>query len=79
MRRFGAADRRLHDPTVGGRRRDGAHRIRARLPELAIEGPETLDRLFDAMFGEQPEGVRRRIRRKYANKKRWPRRGSASR
>ncbi len=40
----------------------------ARLPELAIEGPETLDRLFDAMFGEQPEQVRERIRRKYANK-----------
>ena len=40
----------------------------ARLPELAIEGPETLDRLFDAMFGEQPEAVRERIRRRYANK-----------
>ena len=40
----------------------------ARLPELAIEGPETLDRLFDAMFGDQPENVRERIRRRYANK-----------
>ena len=40
----------------------------ARLPELAIEGPETLDRLFDAMFGDQPEDVRERIRRRYANK-----------
>ena len=40
----------------------------ARLPELAIEGPETLDRLFDAMFGEQPEDVREQIRRRYANK-----------
>ena len=40
----------------------------ARLPELSIEGPETLDRLFDAMFGEQPEEVRERIRRRYANK-----------
>ena len=40
----------------------------ARMPELAIEGPETLDRLFDAMFGEQPEDVRERIRRRYANK-----------
>ena len=40
----------------------------ARLPELAIEGPESLDRLFDAMFGEQPEGMRERIRRRYANK-----------
>ncbi len=40
----------------------------ARLPELAIEGPETLDRLFDAMFGDQPDDVRDRIRRRYANK-----------
>ena len=40
----------------------------ARMPELAIEGPETLDRLFDAMFGDQTESVRERIRRRYANK-----------
>ena len=40
----------------------------ARLPELAIEGRETLDRLFDAMFGELPDNVRERIRRRYANK-----------
>ena len=40
----------------------------ARLPELAIEGPESLDRLFDAMLGDQPEGVREQIRRRYANK-----------
>ena len=40
----------------------------ARLPELAIEGPETLDRLFDAMFGDQPDEVRDRIRRRYANR-----------
>ena len=40
----------------------------ARLPELAIEGPDTLDRLFDALFGDQPEKVRERIRRRYANK-----------
>ena len=26
----------------------------ARLPELAIDGPETLDRLYEAMFGDQP-------------------------
>ena len=40
----------------------------ARLPELAVEGPESLDQLFDAMFGEQPEKVREQIRRRYANK-----------
>ena len=40
----------------------------ARLPELAIEGPETLDRLFDAMFGEEPPEVQLRLRRRYANR-----------
>ena len=40
----------------------------ARLPELAIEGPETLDRLFDALFGDEPDEVRARIRQRYANK-----------
>ena len=40
----------------------------ARLPELAIEGPETLDRLFEAMFGEKPPEVQLRLRRRYANK-----------
>ena len=40
----------------------------ARLPELAIEGPETLDRLFDAMFGDEPAAVQAGLRRRYANK-----------
>ena len=40
----------------------------ARLPELHIEGPETLDRLFDALFGDEPEKSRAEIRRRYANK-----------
>ena len=40
----------------------------ARLPELAVEGPTTLDSLFDAMFGEHPDGVREEIRRRYANR-----------
>ena len=40
----------------------------ARLPELAIEGPTTLDNLFDAMFGEQSDSVREEIRRRYANR-----------
>ena len=30
----------------------------ARLPELAIEGPTTLDNLFEAMFGDETDGVR---------------------
>ena len=40
----------------------------ARLPELGIEGPETLDRLFEAMFGDEPPEVQLRLRRRYANK-----------
>ena len=40
----------------------------ARLPELAIEGPETLDKLFEAMFGSEPDEVQAQIRRRYANK-----------
>ena len=40
----------------------------ARLPELAVEGPETLDRLYEAMFGDEPPAVQARIRRRYANK-----------
>jgi type I restriction enzyme R subunit len=40
----------------------------ARLPWLHIEGAETLDRLFDALFGDEPEETRAEIRRRYANK-----------
>ena len=40
----------------------------ARLPELHIEGPTTLDKLFDAMFGDETDSVREEIRRRYANR-----------
>lgn len=40
----------------------------ARLPELQVEGPETVDRLFDALFRDEPEETRVEIRRRYANK-----------
>jgi len=40
----------------------------ARLPELAVEGPDTLDQLFDALFGDEPEEVRAKMRRRYGNK-----------
>ena len=40
----------------------------ARLAELAIEGPNTLDKLFDAIFGDMTEDERELIRRRYANK-----------
>ena len=42
----------------------------ARLPELHVEGPETLDRLFDALFGAEPEETKAEIRRRYASKER---------
>ncbi len=40
----------------------------ARLPALEIQGPNTVDRLFEAMFGDQPDEVKSRIKRRYANK-----------
>ncbi len=42
----------------------------ARLPELHVDGPDTLDRLFEALFGDEPEEIRTAIRRRYANKER---------
>ncbi len=68
MRRFGSL---IDSYTIPQSVADGATVpifYEARMPELAVEGPETLDRLFDAMFGEQPEDARERIRRRYANK-----------
>ena len=43
-------------------------RYEARLPALHIEGSETLDEMFDAMFGDQSEETRSEIRRRYANR-----------
>ena len=40
----------------------------ARLPELSVEGPEALDRLYDALFGDEPKEIQAQIRRRYANK-----------
>ena len=68
MRRFGPL---IDSYTIPQSVTDGATvpiLYEARLAELAIEGPETLDKLFDAMFGEQPENIREQIRRRYANK-----------
>ena len=68
MGRFGAL---IDQYSIEQAVEDGATveiRYEARLPELAVAGPDTLDRLFDAMFGEQPEEVREEIRRKYANR-----------
>ena len=68
MRRFGPL---IDSYTIPQSVADGATvpiLYEARLPELAVEGPESLDQLFDAMFGEQPEKAREQIRRRYANK-----------
>ena len=40
----------------------------ARLPDLHVEGVETLDRLFEALFGDEAEETRAEIHRRYANK-----------
>ena len=40
----------------------------ARLPELHIEGPETLDKLYEALFRYAPEGTQREIRWRFANR-----------
>ena len=68
MRRFGSL---IDAYTIPQSVEDGATvpiYYEARLPELAIEGPETLDRLFEAMFGDEPHAVQLQLRRRYANK-----------
>ena len=68
MRRFGSL---IDAYTIPQSVADGATvpiLYEARLPELAIEGPDTLDKLFEAMFGDEPDDVQARIRRRYANK-----------
>ena len=68
MRRFGSL---IDSYTIPQSVADGATVpifYEARLPELAIEGPKTLDKLFDAMFGDQTPEVQRQLRRRYANK-----------
>ncbi len=42
----------------------------ARLADLHIEGPQTLDRLFETLFGDEPEQTRTEIKRRYASKDR---------
>ena len=68
MRRFG---RLIDSYTIPQSVADGATvpiYYEARLPELAIEGPQTLDQIFDALFADEPEETREQIRRRYASK-----------
>ena len=43
-------------------------RYEARLPELHIEGPNSLDDLFGKLFGSESEEMQAEIRRRYANR-----------
>ena len=68
MRRFGSL---IDSYTIPQSVEDGATvpiHYEARLPELSIEGPNTLDKLFDAMFSDLIPEVQRQLRRRYANK-----------
>ena len=68
MQRFGSL---IDSYTIPQSVEDGATvpiYYEARLPELHIEGPETLDTLFEEMFGDLSEDEQARIRRRYANK-----------
>ena len=67
MRRFGPL---IDAYTIPQAVEDGATvpiHYEPRLPDLAIEGADTLDRLFEAMFGDKPEEVQQQIRSRYAN------------
>ena len=68
MQRFGSL---IDSYTIPQSVEDGATvpiYYEARLPELHIEGPQTLDSLFEAMFGDLAEEDQGRIKRRYANK-----------
>ena len=68
MRRFGPL---IDSYTIRQSVEDGATvRIfyEARLPDLAIQGADTLDKLFDAVFGEETEAQKEQIKRRYANR-----------
>ena len=68
MRRFGSL---IDAYTIRQSVQDGATveiMYEARLPDLAIQGADTLDKLFDAMFSEETEVQREQIKRRYANR-----------
>ena len=68
MRRFGPL---IDAYTIRESVQDGATvRIfyEARLPDLAIHGAETLDKLFDTLFSDETEAQREEIKKRYANR-----------
>ena len=40
----------------------------ARLPDLAIQGADTLDKLFDTIFSEETDAQKEQIKKRYANR-----------
>ena len=40
----------------------------ARLPDLAIQGADTLDKLFDALFSDETEAQKEQIKKRYSNR-----------
>ena len=68
MRRFGPL---IDAYTIRQSVQDGATveiLYEARLPDLAIQGAETLDKLFDTLFSEATEAEKERIKKRYANR-----------
>jgi len=68
MRRFGPLIDKYTIPESVADRATVPIMYEARLAELSIIGANTLDHLFDAIFGKEPDEVRAQIRRRYANK-----------
>ena len=68
MRRFGPL---IDAYTIRESVQDGATveiLYEARLPDLAIQGAETLDKLFDTLFSEETEAHKEAIKKRFANR-----------
>ena len=68
MRRFGPL---IDAYTIRESVQDGATveiLYEARLPDLAIQGAETLDKLFDTLFSEETEAHKEEIKKRFANR-----------
>ena len=68
MRRFGPL---IDSYTIRQSVDDGATveiMYEARLPDLAIQGADTLDKLFDTLFSEETDEQKEQIKKRYANR-----------
>jgi type I restriction enzyme R subunit len=68
MRRFGPLIDKYTIPESVADKATVQIMYEARLAELSIIGANTLDHLYDAIFGNEPDDVKAQIRRRYANK-----------